>query len=152
MKKTILAIIIILLIVSCRSIKTKDTSIIKDSINEKTQVTLIKSSVGLAKIQKPCDDDGNLRPIFYESSSGGLKTTVKDENGSILIKQEQKQDTIYKEKLVYKDKLIYKDKIVEVEVTPSWNYKVMGTQTIIILLLLALLFRKKIPLLKFLPF
>jgi len=109
----------------CRTLKVKDTSIIKDSINEKTKITLIKSSVGIAKLQNPCDEDGNLRPIFYESSSGGLKTTVKDENGAILIAQEQKTDTIYKEKLVYQDKLIFKDKLVEVEVKNPLNLKLL---------------------------
>ena len=124
--KRITAIIIILIMFSgCRTLKVKDTSIIKDSINEKTKITLIKSSVGIAKLQNPCDEDGNLRPIFYESSSGGLKTTVKDENGAILIAQEQKTDTIYKEKLVYQDKLIFKDKLVEVEVKNPLNLKLL---------------------------
>jgi len=135
--KRITAIIIILIMFSgCRTLKVKDTSIIKDSINEKTKITLIKSSVGIAKLQNPCDEDGNLRPIFYESSSGGLKTTVKDENGAILIAQEQKTDTIYKERLVYKDKLIYKDKLVEVEVTPKWAWKSLIANIILLLWIL----------------
>jgi len=125
MKTTISILVIILLTISCRTIKTKDTTIIKDSINVNTTTTLIKGSVGIAKLQAPCDENGNLLPIFYESWLGGLKTTIKDENGSIIIAQEQKADTIYKEKLVYRDKLVDKDKLVEIEVKNPINLKLL---------------------------
>ena len=138
------AIIIIVLIIlcSCKAKKTHSTSIIKDSISEKTQLDIIRGSSGLTKIYEPCDENGNLRPIFFESLSGGLKTTVKDKDGSIIINQEQKQDTVYFEKIIYKDKSVYKDKLVEVPFIPKWVKKLLGISLGLNLLLLAWIFRK----------
>jgi len=122
MKKLIIIILISLLFISCKTKKTQSTTIIKDSIREKVQLNIVKSGFNLTRLYNPCDEFGNLRPIFYNSSSGGLETTIKDDNGTILINQNQKQDTIFKEKLVYRDKLIYKDKLVEVEVKRPFNF------------------------------
>jgi len=118
----IFVIITFLSFTSCKSTKTTDTTIIKDSIRESVQLNIIKSGFNSIRFDKPCDEYGNIRPIFYNSSSGGLETTITDDNGSILINQTQKADTIYKEKMVYKDRLIYKDKLIEVEVKRPFNF------------------------------
>ena len=138
-----LIILISLLFISCKSTKTTDTTIVKDSIRESTKLNIIQSGFNFTKLQDPCDEFGNLRPIFYESLVGGLKTTVKDNNGSIVIGQEQKADTIYKEKLVYRDKLVFKDKLVEVEkrYIPKWVWYNLALS----ILLICWTFRRFIP-------
>ena len=143
MRRIILIILLALLFLSCRSTKTTDTTIIKDSIRTSTQLNIIKGGVNLMRLESPCDSLGNLRPIFYESLLGSLKTTIQSDKGSILIEQEQKQDTIYKEKLVYKDKLIYKDKLVEVEkrYIPKWVWYNLALSV----LLIGWTFRRFIP-------
>ena len=136
-------LLISLLFISCKSTKTTDTTIVKDSIRTSTQLNIIKGGVNLMRFESPCDSLGNLRPIFYNSSLGSLKTTIQSDKGSILIKQEQKPDTIYKEKLVYKDKLIYKDKLVEVEkrYIPKWVWYNLALS----ILLIGWTFRRFIP-------
>lgn len=139
-------IIILMTLASCRTIKSSSTIEKRDSIKESSTFTLVKGSANLSVISNPCNEDGTLRPIFYESSTGGLKTTLTDNNGSINISQEQKQDTIFKEKLVYRDKLIYKDKETPIPYIPDWIKKTLTISLILNFLFGIWIFRK--PLIK----
>ena len=117
----VVILLIISLLVGCKATKTSETNITKDSIsnNEKYEVT--PHSEHLATILEPCNEDGTLKPLHYQSSSNGKTTTISDNNGAIVINEEQKIDTTFIEKTVYRDKLVYKDKIVEIPVKNPLN-------------------------------
>lgn len=106
---------------SCRTIKTNKTSIKKDSIRENKTFVLVNNSSSFSRIEEPCDENGILRPIFYENTTGGLKTTITDDDGSLLVNQEQKADTIFVDRFIYRDKLDSSDQLTEIPVKNPIN-------------------------------
>jgi len=135
-------IMILLMFSGCGAKKVTSTTFKRDSISHNKEITLTKQSLDKIVFNEVCDSFGNLRPIFYEKTIGGNKTSVKSENGSIVIVKEQKTDTIKETEYIYKDKIIEKEKLIEKE--KKYIPKLVWYSLILNIGLLAWIFRKPI--------
>ena len=135
-------LLILIALTSCKSTKTTTTETKIDTVLVHKESVIVKRVTDTIRFKDPCDEDGNLRPILIDSSSEGVKTTIKSDNGDLLITKEQKADTVYVNRDVYKTQ--YRDRDVEKIVTKTRVPKWAWFSLIINIVMLAWIFRKRI--------
>lgn len=141
-------ILIILLLIGCKTKHTTTTSISKDSIYKKEILKIALPQLNEIVIDNPCDSLGNLKPFNYTFTSDKVKTTLKAINDTIYL--EQNIDSLIDVRIEeYKSSHKSKD-VVQVITKTRWP-KFLWYSLLFNILALAYVFRKFIPFLKFIP-
>lgn len=148
--RIILIILLAFLLIGCRSKKNTIETHSTDTVRIEKIVKITPAQLNSLVIESPCDSLGNLKPFTYQFGSGNNKTTVKTLKNTIYISQNLDSIKQVWEKEQQKSSFT-SDKMTPIYKTPDWNWKLIGAQAIIILLLLSYIFRRFIPFLKFLP-
>lgn len=106
----IVLIAVILSLISCRTLKEKE------SVRESVKIT--PAGYSELKVKAVCDSLGNIVPIYYAVENGKVKTIVQTIKDTLLV--QVKQDSI-----VEVEKVVIAKQRVEVPVTPKWIYYVI---------------------------
>jgi len=161
--------------VSCRSTKNTvetHTSTVNDSIRLSSLIvtdtvksivkTIYVPAIANLNIDSPCDSLGNLKPVNITTSAGNFKATIKSIGNKLKISVQELDslvsvNTNLKITSTSKDSIIrnLKSKIIDIKKTKKVKYRPTKLTWIFLIWAListALLFRSKIPFLKFLPF
>jgi len=137
MKKTIVILVVLLIIFSCRAKKEYTNTVTNDTIKINSIIKITPKQLNSLVIDQPCDSLGNLKPFSYTFGSGKNKTTLKAKNDTIYL--EQNNDSIINSwKEEYRSSFKSKDKLVIKEVKRPFNlYSI-----ILNIILAAWIFRK----------
>lgn len=147
MKKIIL--LILLLTVSCKSTEITTEKSTKNVVVKSEIIKVSEPQLTELVVDKPCDENGNLRPIYYvlntptskiKISSEGNKLNVLHKKDSVVAKDTSEKNSI--ETVEKQDKTIIKYRM------PRFMWYVL----IYAILLTVYTFRKFIPYLNMLPF
>ena len=139
-------IIILIIFSSCGTTKEITKEVKRDSTRVHIKRVVTPQLLNTITFEEVCDSVGNLNIIGYKYVQGKTKTILRTVNNTITL--EVDTDSIVNEKIKeFKSTYQSKDKVVIKYKTPSWVYKSL----ILNLLLLAFIFRKFIPLLKMIP-
>tara|TARA_R110000868_G_scaffold365478_1_gene628357 strand:- start:236 stop:691 length:456 start_codon:yes stop_codon:yes gene_type:complete len=149
-KKTIIVFLLILLFGCKAKIVTVETHS-TDTIYKSEIIKITPSQLNQLIIDSPCDSLGKLKPINYTFVSNNVKGTLKSDLNT--LKLEVNVDSIVSSRInEYKSSLKTTEKTIEIPVVPAWINKMLITSLLINLFFIIFVFRKKIPLLKWLPF
>ena len=78
-------LIILLLFASCKSKHTTTTITKTDTITKNSIIKIHPKQLNEIVIEEICDSLGNLRPIFYTSTSGKVRTTLKSDKNALKL-------------------------------------------------------------------
>ena len=133
----IIAILVLLLISSCKAKRVEHTVYRTDTIKTSAVIKIRAPQLNKIEIERPCDSLGNLKPFKYSFGTGNNKTTLKAVNDTIYL--EQNIDSIVNSKIdTYKSSNV-KEKEIFIQYK---NKKLMWYSLIVNVLLLGWIFRK----------
>jgi len=149
--KNIIIILVFFNLFSCKTKKVYVETHSTDTIYKSNVVKLTPKRLNELVIYSPCDSLGNLKPFNYTLGSGNDKLIVKTIHNTIYI--EQNLDSIKQSAVKeFQKSTKISEKIVEVDVIPKWIWKYLAISLGLNILFILYLFRKRIPILKLLPF
>jgi len=142
----IIAILVLLLISSCKAKRVEHTVYRTDTIKTSAVIKIRAPQLNNIEIEHPCDSLGNLKPFKYTFGTGNNKTVLKAVNDTIYL--EQNIDSIVNSKIdTYKSSNEKESKKTIQYRIPKWCWYLL----IYSILLTVWTLRKFIPYLKLLP-